>query len=105
METSQASRESNMPTDDQDRHHPYLIPSDSTWVPSPAIATRQSSRKDVRTLGLNAQNSTGLRPLGSDPTNYESHFGFGGARCLVWATLIEAGLVIAGLLCWQLIKR
>ena len=33
-----ASRESNMPTDDQDRHHPYPIPSDSTWVPSPAIA-------------------------------------------------------------------
>jgi hypothetical protein len=89
-----------MPTDDQDRHHPYLIPSGSTWVPRPAIATRQASRKDVRTLGLNAQNSTGLRPVGSDPTYYESHFGR--ARCLVWAIVFEAGLVIAVLLCWQL---
>jgi hypothetical protein len=89
-----------MPTDDQDRHHPYLILSDSTWVPSPAIATRQSSRKDVRTLGSNAQNSTGLRSLGSDPTYDESHFGC--ARCLIWAIVFEAGLVIAVLLCWQL---
>jgi hypothetical protein len=64
METSPASRESDMPTDDQDLRHPYLTPSDSTWVPRPANATRQSSRKDVRTFGLNAQHSTGLRPLG-----------------------------------------
>jgi hypothetical protein len=28
--------ESNMPTDDQDRHHLYLTPSGSTGVPSPA---------------------------------------------------------------------
>jgi hypothetical protein len=27
-----------MPTDDQDLRHPYLTPSDSTWVPSPAPA-------------------------------------------------------------------
>jgi hypothetical protein len=45
-----ASRESSMPTDDQDRHHPYPIPSDSTWVPSPAFAkpdraTYEASRR------------------------------------------------------------
>jgi hypothetical protein len=28
-----------MPTDDRDRHRPYPTPSDSTWFPSPAIAT------------------------------------------------------------------
>jgi hypothetical protein len=39
-----------MPTDDQARHHPYLIPSGSTWVPRPAIATRQASRKEEPVL-------------------------------------------------------
>jgi hypothetical protein len=89
-----------MPTDDQDRHHPYLIPSGSTLVSSPAIAARPSSRKDAGTLGLNVQNSTGLRSLRSDPTYCKSHFGC--ARCLVWAIIFEAGLVIVVLLCWQL---
>jgi hypothetical protein len=39
-----------MPTGDQDRHHPYLITSGSTWVPSPAISILQSSRKDEPVL-------------------------------------------------------
>src|ERR1700722_2774834 len=45
-----ASRESSMPTDNQDRHRPYPSPSDSTWVPSPAFAkpdraTYEASRR------------------------------------------------------------
>jgi hypothetical protein len=82
-----------MPTDDPERHHPYPTPSDSARVPSSAIATG-------RTPGLNAPHPTGLQPLGSDQTYDESHFGC--ARCLVWAIVLEAGLVIAVLLCWQL---
>jgi hypothetical protein len=48
--TSEASRESNMPTDDQDRHRPEPSPSDSTWNAAPATAkldraTYQESRR------------------------------------------------------------
>jgi hypothetical protein len=44
------SWDSNMPSDDQDRHHPYPNPSDSTGVASPAApkpdrATYESSRR------------------------------------------------------------
>ena len=44
------SRESNMPTNDRDRHRPQPIPSDSTWNPAPATAkldpaTYQESRR------------------------------------------------------------
>jgi hypothetical protein len=92
-----------MPIDDQDNTRPDPPPHDWTWAAT--LPTRQSGGKDVRTLGLNglmdSQNSAGLRPLGSDPTYYESHFDC--ARCLVWAIVFEAGLAIAALLCWQLL--
>ena len=94
-----------MPINDQDNTQPDPTSHARTWVPTPTAPTRQSGGEDVRTLGLNglmdSQNSAGLRPLGSDPTYYESHFGC--ARCLVWAVVFEAGLAIAVLLCWQLL--
>jgi hypothetical protein len=45
-----ASQESNMPTDDQDRHRPEPIPSDSIWNPTPVTAkpdrvTYEASRR------------------------------------------------------------
>jgi hypothetical protein len=46
------------------------------------------------------EGDAGLRPLGSDPACFESHFGC--ARCLVWAFVFEAELAIAVLLCWPL---
>jgi hypothetical protein len=50
METSEASRESNMPTDDQNRHRPEPSSSYSTWNPAPGTAkldraTYQESRR------------------------------------------------------------
>jgi hypothetical protein len=89
-----------MPINDHNNTRPDPTPHDWTWVPTPTAPAGQSGGKDVRTLGLNAQNSAGLRPLGSDPTYCESHFGC--ARCLFWAIVFEAGLVIAVSLCWQL---
>jgi hypothetical protein len=87
-----------MPINDQDNTRPDPTSHARTGVPTPTAPTRQSSRKDVRTLGTNAYNSAGS--LGSDPTYYKSHFGC--ARGVFWAIVFEAGLAIAVLLCWQL---
>jgi hypothetical protein len=38
MEILPASRESDMPTNNQDRHRPHLTPSDSTWVRRPSLS-------------------------------------------------------------------
>jgi hypothetical protein len=90
-----------VPTNDQDNTRPYPISLNPTCGPIPITPTLRSSRKDVGLNGLtNSQTPPDFRPLASDTSYCECHFGC--ARCLLWAIVFEAGLVIAVLLCWQL---
>jgi hypothetical protein len=58
----------------------------------------------VRTAGR--QNVISIRsPVGvllENASNFEHDNRFGWTRCVVWAMVFEAALVIAGLLCWGL---
>jgi hypothetical protein len=96
-------RENDMPTDDQDNTRPCPISLNRICspIPIPIAPTLQSSRKGVGLKSLtDSQTPPGFRPLASDTSYCEYHFGC--ARCLLWAIVFEARLVIAVLLCWQL---
>jgi hypothetical protein len=75
--TSAASRESNVPTDDQDRHRAEPIPSDSTSKPAPATAkpdraTHQASRRTeldrIRLIDITRRQLLGYFCLGNPET-------------------------------------
>jgi hypothetical protein len=69
-----------MPTDDEDRHRPYPSPSDSTWVPSVAIAkpdraTYEASRRAeldrIRLIDIKRRQLLGyFCPLGIDEIDH-----------------------------------
>jgi hypothetical protein len=58
MESSQGLRESNMPIDDQDRHRPEPVPSDSILEPPPVTAKPDRATYEAWRPSVCAANGT-----------------------------------------------